>query len=169
MIDPKVRAEIARRNGARSKGPKTEEGKAASARNSARHGLCSENAGVLQNEDPAVYQGVVDTLQSHYRPTDDIEKELVEDIAFCLWRMRRVRGVESAMWNLAMEEQAEDLEARFSTLTELTRKAWAFKSEPHLQLVSRYEGRLRRAYERAIANLTRYRSGRTTPEEKSCN
>jgi hypothetical protein len=158
MIDPKIRAENARRNGARSKGPKTEEGKATSARNSTKHGLCCENSAVLQNEDPAVWQRVLDTLQCRYRPIDDIEKELVEDIAFCLWRMRRIRGVESATWDMAMEDQAAELEQKYSTPTELTRKAYAFKSEPQLQLVSRYEGRLRRAYERAIDNLAQYRS-----------
>ena len=160
MIDPKIRAKIARRNGARSKGPKTAEGKAESARNSAKHGLCCDNIPVLKNEDPAVWQRVVDTHHARYRPVDDIEKELVEDIAFCLWRMRRVRGVEAAIWDIAMEDQAEQLEEKYSTPTERTRKAFAFKSEPQLQLVSRYEGRLRRAYERAIANLAQYRSGR---------
>ena len=112
MIDPKIRAKIARRNGARSKGPKTEEGKAESARNSTKHGLCCDNIPVLKNEDPAVWQRVVDTLYARYRPVDDIEKELVEDIAFCLWRMRRVRGVEAAIWDIAMEDQAEQLEEK---------------------------------------------------------
>jgi hypothetical protein len=64
------------------------------------------------------------------------------------------------MWDIAMEDQAEKLEEKYSTPTELTRKAYAFKSEPQIQLVSRYEGRLRPAYERAIDNLNQYRSGR---------
>jgi hypothetical protein len=159
-LDPSVRAEIARRNGALSQGPKTEAGKAKSAQNSTRHGLRSDNPVVLRNENPDVWQNVLDTFHARYRPTDGIEEELVEDIAFCLWRLRRVRGVESALWDITMEDQAEELEAKYSTPSELTRKAYAFKSEANLQLVSRYEGRLRRAYERAIHNLTQYRSGR---------
>ena len=120
----------------------------------------AENIPVLQNEDPGVWQRVLDTHHARYNPADDIEKELVQDIAFCLWRMRRVRGVEAAIWDIAMEDQAEQLEEKYSSPTERTRKAFAFKSEPQLQLVSRYEGRLRRAYERAIVNLAQYRSGR---------
>jgi hypothetical protein len=159
-LDPRVRAEIARRNGARSKGPKTEAGKAKSAQNGIKHGLRSDNLVVLRNENPAIWQSVLDTFHARYRPADRIEEELVEDIAFCLWRLRRVRGVESALWDIAMEDQADELEAKYSTPTELTRKAYAFKSEANLQLVSRYEGRLRRAYDRAIHNLAQYRSGR---------
>jgi hypothetical protein len=159
MIDPHVRSEIARRNGALSKGPKTREGKAISSQNRVGHGLCSDNIVVLQNEDPEVWQRVVDALQRRYQPTDEIENELVEDIAFCLWRLRRVRGVESALWDITMEDQAEELEAKYSTPTELTRKAHAFRGEASLQLVARYEGRLRRAYDRAVDNLAKYRSG----------
>jgi hypothetical protein len=159
-LDPGIRAEIARRNGARSKGPKTEAGKARSAQNGIKHGLCSDNLVVLRNENPAVWQKVLDTLHARYRPADEIENELVEDIAFCLWRLRRLRGVESALWDITMEDQAEELEAKYSTPTELTRKAHAFRGEASLQLVSRYEGRLRRAYDRAVDNLAGYRSGR---------
>jgi hypothetical protein len=43
------------------------------------------------------------------------------------------------MWDITMEDQAEKLEEKYSTPTELTRKAYAFKSEPQIQLVSRYE------------------------------
>jgi hypothetical protein len=160
MLDPRIRAEIARRNGARSKGPKTAEGKAAVARNGVRHGLCAESIPVLQNEDPEVWQRVLATHQSRYNPVDDIEKELVEDIAFCLWRLRRVRGVESALWDITMEDQAEELGAKYSTPTERMRKAHAFRTEASIQLVSRYEGRLRRAYERALRNFEHYRAGR---------
>jgi hypothetical protein len=163
MLDPKIRAEIARRNGAKSKGPKTAEGKATVAKNGIVHGLCAENIPVLQNEDPGVWERVLATHHARYKPADDIEKELVEDIAFCLWRLRRVRGVESALWDITMEDQAKELESRYSTPTEPTRKAHAFRTEPGIQLVSRYEGRLRRAYERALSNFEHYRAGGSAP------
>jgi hypothetical protein len=66
--------------------------------------MCSENAAVLQNENPAVWHRVLESLQCRYRPIDDIEKELVEDFTFCLWRLR---------------DEAEKLEEKFSTPTDL--------------------------------------------------
>ena len=49
------RAETARANGAKSQGPKTEEGKAVSSQNATKHGLRSKNI-VLKDEDPQEYE-----------------------------------------------------------------------------------------------------------------
>jgi hypothetical protein len=58
-----------------------------------------------------------------------------------------------------MEGQANDIEAKYSTSTELTLEAYAFESKANLQLVSRYVGRLHRAYDRAIHDVAQNRSG----------
>jgi hypothetical protein len=46
-----VRAEASRRNGARSRGPKTPEGKARSAQNAFKHGMRAQKYVVLPEED----------------------------------------------------------------------------------------------------------------------
>ena len=50
-----ARAEASRRNGARSRGPKTPEGKAQSARNALKHGLRAQRFVVVGNEKAAEF------------------------------------------------------------------------------------------------------------------
>ena len=165
MLDPNTRAENARRNGALSKGPKTEEGKSISSRNAVRHGLTATATVVLQNENPEAWNHVLATHMAHYRPADDIEHELVEDIAFCRWRMRRFRNVDTALWELRMEDQSAEFNRHYAAADETARLAFAFRTDANLHLASRYEGQLRRSYERAIRNLNEYRAGRHARNE----
>lgn len=159
MLDPETRAEIARRNGALSKGPTTTEGKQRSARNAVRHGLTAAKTTVLQNENPGAWEHVLAAHIERYRPDGAIELELVEDIAFCRWRLRRFRCVDTALWDLQMDDHAAEFESRYESADESARMAFAFRHDPNLHLASRYEGRLRRAYERAVRNLKDHRSG----------
>ena len=53
-----ARAEASRKNGARSRGPKTAEGKARSARNALKHGLRAEKYVVLPEEDADEFAGL---------------------------------------------------------------------------------------------------------------
>ena len=169
MLDPNTRAENARRNGSLSKGPKTTEGRSVASRNSVRHGLTATRTVVLRNENPDAWEQVLATHRDRYRPVDDIEHELVEDIAFCRWRMRRFRAVDTALWDLRMEDQSSEFDAQYETSDEIGRLAFAFRTDANLHLASRYEGRLRRSYERAIRNLKEYRGSEQARTEKGQN
>src|SRR5947199_6713148 len=70
------RAEISRRNGARSKGPKTAAGRAASSRNSTKHGMRAK-ALVMANENPKVVAARVAGWNDHYRPQSPAAQHLV--------------------------------------------------------------------------------------------
>jgi hypothetical protein len=163
MLDPEQRAEIARRNGALSKGPKSINGKRLASRNAITHGMNALKTVVLQNENSETWHRVLAAHIEHYRPKNDIEAELVEDIAFCRWRLRRFRGVDTALWDLQMDDQAETFAERYEGTDESARLAHAFRSDPNLQLASRYEGRLRRAYERAIHNFNEQKKNQNEP------
>jgi hypothetical protein len=153
MLDPEQRAEIARRNGAMSKGPKSIMGKRLASRNATTHGMTAVKSTVLQNENSETWHRLLAGHIEHYRPANDIETELVEDIAFCRWRLRRFRGVDTALWDMQMDDQAEAFSQRYEAGDESARLAHAFRTDSNLHLASRYEGRLRRAYERAITNF----------------
>ena len=40
----------------------------------------------------------------------------MDDIAFCRWRLLRFRGVDTALWDLQMEDQSEQFVARYNAV-----------------------------------------------------
>jgi len=71
-------------------GPRTPEGKAASAMNAMSHGLTSAKV-VLPGEDASQFQYVRRGLLKEHRPATPTEKLLVEEMAQAHWRLDRVR------------------------------------------------------------------------------
>jgi hypothetical protein len=122
---------------------------------------------VLANESPEAWDQHVADHIARYEPTSDLEREMVEDIAFCRWRLIRMRTIDTALWDIRMEEQAPDLAATYRKPTEPVRLAHAFATDDTFRAASLYEAHLRRAYNRAIRDLeqlreyTAKRSGRT--------
>ena len=93
-----TRGLASRANGARSRGPRTDEGKARSSMNALTHGLTARTAIVLplveRAEDWSAHvAGFVEAM----RPVGAVERELVERMAAITWRLRRVERVEAAM------------------------------------------------------------------------
>ena len=89
-------------NALRSTGPVTFAGKAASSRNSTRHGLLSAKL-FLDDEDPAEFQILLGELWRSLNPVGGIEATLVERIAVTVWRQRRLIGAETASLSLARQ------------------------------------------------------------------
>ena len=58
-----------RANARHSTGPRTPAGKAASTRNSTRHGFRSQSV-LLPGDDPAEYEALLVELREHFDPTD---------------------------------------------------------------------------------------------------
>jgi hypothetical protein len=88
--------EAARRNGARSKGPVTAEGKARSARNALRHGLCSP-AILFPGEDPAHFEALRAALEAEYAPGSPSARLLVERLAVTVWKLARCDRLEARL------------------------------------------------------------------------
>ncbi len=88
--------QASRVNGAKSKGPKTPEGKDAVKFNGLTHGLCAAQA-VLPGEDPAEFQAHRDALFDDWRPMSYTRSLLVERLAVASWRLRRAVLSESAL------------------------------------------------------------------------
>src|SRR5689334_855369 len=70
------RAEISRRNGSKSTGPKTPEGKNRSKFNALKHGLSAKTL-VLPGEDGEAFQGRLDAWTNDLAPRNDLEHDLV--------------------------------------------------------------------------------------------
>jgi hypothetical protein len=116
--DPVLRrAEIARRNGALSRGPATPEGKARSAMNATRHGLCGRS--MPEGADGHELADLRAALLARWQPVDAAEAHLVEELVFAAWRQMRLRAVEDAV--LARAERGEPASTDLPSLATLIR------------------------------------------------
>lgn len=86
-----------RRNALKSTGPQTRSGKAASRMNALKHGLTAEQV-VLFDEDVEEFQRFFRQWVRSFKPKGFIEHQLVERIAICAWRLRRVYRIETQLF-----------------------------------------------------------------------
>jgi hypothetical protein len=82
-------------------GPRTAAGKERSSLNALKHGLTSRRI-VLPYENQAEYDALLKDLLDESQPVGTLEFELVNDIAAALWRLRRVRGRECDLAEVAL-------------------------------------------------------------------
>jgi len=161
--------QAARQNGAKSKGPKTPEGKQRSSQNATQHGMLAETL-VLHNESNAEFQLILDAYMEQYQPVGPTETHLVQQIVSCEWRQHRSWAFETALFDDEMVRIQPKLEKEYVTIDEATRAAHAWKSlsdnSNSLRLLTRYEASLHRRYLRAIKTLTELQAARkaATPE-----
>jgi hypothetical protein len=139
-------------NGARSLGPVTPEGKKRSSMNAVRHGLLARCV-VLDNESRECFDQLLVQFLDCFRPANDVELGMIEEMIAALWRQRRAWAIETRLMDIAISTQPGT--------DELTRIAAAFTSlsqQPQSALISRYEARLHRMFQRALDNLLLLRS-----------
>lgn len=84
-----------RRNGQKSKGPKTEEGKSRSRWNALKHGVLSQRLPVLHEHDSQTYTLLLENLRRDLNPGNALEEILVEKIAMAYWRLHIAYGYEA--------------------------------------------------------------------------
>jgi hypothetical protein len=87
--------DASRANGAKSRGPKTPEGKLASSRNSLRHGVLSKTI-VLEDESSETFVELLAALQEEHQPETATEEALIENMAVARWRQMRLWNMETA-------------------------------------------------------------------------
>jgi hypothetical protein len=93
-----ARAAASRKNGARSRGPKTPEGKARSARNALRHGLCAQSFVVLGDEDLAAFDAFEAALLEELAPQGALQCVLAKRIVAAAWRLERAERIEAELF-----------------------------------------------------------------------
>jgi hypothetical protein len=96
--------EASRRNGARSRGPDTDAGKARSARNGTRHGLRGGPFALLPGEDPDEFVELHAAVTSDWGPRDAYERRWIMELVTSMWRQDRLRGLELAVLDTAAQE-----------------------------------------------------------------
>ena len=94
----------ARANGARSRGPTTQGGKARSAMNGTRHGLCGGPFALLPGEDREEFVALHAAVTADWRPRDAYERRWVFELVTAMWRQDRLHALEIAALTAADAE-----------------------------------------------------------------
>jgi hypothetical protein len=89
--------EATRRNGARSRGPVTAEGKRRSSANALKHGLTALHHLVLAGEDPDGLEGLTARLLGEIGAEGELEARLVRRLAVAFWKGERAERMEVAL------------------------------------------------------------------------
>jgi hypothetical protein len=82
-----------RRNASKSTGPRTERGKSWSRLNALKHGILASQAVITTTEGRAAreaFEAMVVGFMLDFRPVGAFEQALVQQIAACVWRQRRL-------------------------------------------------------------------------------
>src|SRR5262245_2324396 len=87
------RAEISRRNGSRSKGPTSPDGKRRSSMNARKHGMTARTP-VLRTEDPDEFRRRLDGIEAALEPQAELERILVHRVATSAWKLDRADRIE---------------------------------------------------------------------------
>ena len=151
-----TKAESARINGAKSKGPKTPEGKQRSRLNAIRHGLAAQTV-CLSSETRPHFELMVEAYTERFQPADDVEEDLVEQMVVAKWRQRRCWAMETAALDLEVDRNRPAVDREFKVIDSMTRQTIAFmnlaEKGEFLKVLGRYEASARRAYHRALKDL----------------
>jgi hypothetical protein len=89
-----ARAAASRRNGARSRGPKTPEGKARSRLNAIKHGMRAAMHVVLPDEHAVEFQALQEALLDELAPDGALQLVLARRVAVAAWRLARADRME---------------------------------------------------------------------------
>src|SRR5260370_5475194 len=127
VVRGSTKGQASRANGAQSRGPVTPEGRAASSRNSLRHGLTSKSI-VLPDESLEDYQFLLDSYLDQFAPEGGVEMELVQAMAAARWRLRRICTIETIVLDNEMVLRKEYIDEQLTSMDADDRLACVFTS-----------------------------------------
>jgi hypothetical protein len=152
------KAATSRVNGAKSNGPVTTEGKAVSSRNSLKHGLTSSRV-VLPHESQEEYDCLEASIRNRFKPADELETELVQEMAAARWRLRRIEAMEAALFKKAIRQHEE------AGAPDVHDAAYAEVADSKsYRMLVRHAAQLRRAFEKAWKELQLIQADRALDE-----
>ncbi|MBI4909635.1 MAG: hypothetical protein HY820_38815 [Acidobacteria bacterium] len=136
-------SEAARRNGALSHGPTTEEGRRRSSQNACKHNFFASCAS-LPGEERAQFDALREAYSEEYLPVTSTEHHYVQEVADAEWRLQRVRSHMVDLQSKVMRETEQSSAEAFHHLA---------KDGPSLPLLLRYETKFERQYDKAVQQL----------------
>lgn len=150
--------ERARRNGSRSRGPSTPEGRQRSSMNAMKHGLTAEKLVLLPWENPEGFEALRQGLLEEWVPRTLTETLLVDRFALTVWKQAR---------GDLMERDLSRMQPRRPSHGNDPQLPIPLSRLPEFALLERYQGRLERLFFRCIATLTRLKREELAEEPSS--
>jgi hypothetical protein len=156
------RAAANRRNAQLSTGPRSEDGKSQSRRNSLKHGILAAALLITEGEgaeDPAEFNELAGAFRRDLAPVGMLEEMLVEKIAICYWRRRRALRCEAGLIRRAFERDPE-LGKMLNPRQAAIRDHLSLPLSGDLDRILRYETAIQRELIYAINQLERLQRAR---------
>jgi hypothetical protein len=165
-----LKSDTARANGAKSRGPKSAETKEKSSRNSLRHGFTARSIILLECESTDEFQKLEEEFAAMHQPATPAEQDLVDEMVAARWRIQRIRTIETVIQDCEMIRKKPEIEKTFLQPDSGVHLAMAFRTLAEesscMALVSRYETRLSRMYDRAYRTLLQLQRQAAEPKKQ---
>jgi CRISPR/Cas system CSM-associated protein Csm2 small subunit len=151
-----------------STGPTTDAGKAKVSLNAVKTGLTGRTV-LLPSDDAAEYQEFCAAYEKEFAPVGQREADLAQSIVDTLWRLRRIPALEMAIYSKA---RCIDFVDAFQEFDPAVRAAMidlqaALTYEKQLKNLHLQEARLRRFYEKTLAELRQIREYRRQKQQEA--
>ena len=158
-----------RRNAEQSTGPRTPEGKQAVRHNALKHGILARETIIAwrdYQEDADEFEALLAQVYDELQPEGTLADLLVQQIAICYWRLRRILRADAHEFAKIMERIRRPIPGEQPGELPILRSAEAIPPVPRLDAILRYEKTLQNELHRAqlhLERLQRQRRGETVP------
>jgi hypothetical protein len=151
--------EASKRNGAKSKGPVTSEGRVRSSQNAIRHGLTSHKIVVIDGESKEEWEMFQREFFLKFQPRDFVEESIVMELAVCQWRLERIWRMQVAVLDQGIADELPVIEEQYEQFDMPLVQACAHTSRKlDLQSLDQLETRISRRFHRALRNYNEIRA-----------
>jgi hypothetical protein len=155
-----------RANAQFSTGAKTPDGKATSCLNAIKTGLTGRTV-LLHTDDAAEYQHHLAAYEKEFSPVGRRECDLVQSIADTVWRLRRIPGLEMAVYAYGRVQFADAFKEHDEALRPGMIELQTFLTyEKQLRNLQLQEARLSRRREKETAELREIQQARQKKEQE---
>jgi hypothetical protein len=137
-----------RANGQKSHGPATSEGKAKSRYNALKHGIHAQSQ-VMFDETAEDLAELAAEIHEQYSPADATERFLVDTLINNEWRLRRLRRVETELWQTGVDAYLN----KHAEMERATSGDAFATAAPVFERLQRIVNSCERAYHRALKEL----------------
>jgi hypothetical protein len=136
------------RNGAKSRGPHTPQGKLRSSRNAVTHGILSKDL-LLPGESRERFDEFNARILQSLNPQDEAELSIVQSFVMACWRQHRIWDLEAVNFNTEIAAHAA------LPMPLAAARAWnaLVERSGSFRALHRYEGRQRRDMSRSLFDL----------------